>query len=125
MASYPDESDMLLPNGRPARRNTARRWIFILGFLFLAFLLYHNAVPLYTDWLWFGEVGYRNVFSTVLLARTVMFFLFGLPFFALFYGNIALARRFAPDSADRFLMERFGPRWGKSLQRGIGWLVVG
>ncbi len=36
----------------------------MLGLLFGLFLLYHNALPLYTDWLWFQEVGYTNVFTT-------------------------------------------------------------
>ena len=102
-----------------------RRWLFLAGLLFIGFLLYHNAVPLYTDWLWFGEVGYRNVFGTVILAKTTLFFLFALVFFVLFYGNAWLARRLAPENADRFLLERFGPAWSKSLTRSIGWILLG
>src|SRR2546423_1877233 len=35
-------------------------------------------VEFYVDWLWFGEVGFRSVFTTVLLTRLVQFVLGGL-----------------------------------------------
>ena len=98
----------------------ARRLLISLGLLFAAFLLYHNVVPLYTDWLWFREVGYTNVFTTTALAKTGLFVLFGGLFFALFYLNTVFARRLAPEFADRFLMERMGPEWGRAIQRYIG-----
>jgi uncharacterized membrane protein (UPF0182 family) len=30
-------------------------------------------VPFYTDWLWFDEVGYRDVFLSILYTRGVLF----------------------------------------------------
>lgn len=35
-------------------------------------------VSYYTDWLWFGEVQFRSVFTTVLVTRLVLFFVFAL-----------------------------------------------
>jgi len=32
----------------------------------------------YINWLWFGEVGYRSVFSTILFTRIVLFFVVGI-----------------------------------------------
>ena len=32
----------------------------------------------YVDWLWFGELGYRSVFTTVLVTRLVVFLVAGL-----------------------------------------------
>ena len=108
----------------PPRSGSRRIWI-TLGLLFAAFLIYHNVVPLYTDWLWFREVGYVNVFSTTILAKTLLFVMFGGLFFAVFYGNAAYARRLAPEFADRFLMERFGPEWGRTLQRSLSMILLG
>src|SRR5690349_14090535 len=116
MKSSREEPEMVRPNVRPkakGERPKPRLWIIVLAVLFLGFLLVHNAVPLYTDWLWFGEVGYRNVFSTTVFTKTILFLLFGALFFALFYANTRIARRLAPEKSDRFLMERFGPEWGK------------
>ncbi len=116
----PDDDD----NGSIPRPNL-RKVFLLLGLFLILFVLYHDAVPLYTDWLWFQEVGYSGVFTTIILAKTVLFVVVGLLFFALFYGNARLARRLAPEQADRFLMERFGPEWGQSLQRGLNWILLG
>jgi len=43
------------------------------------------------DWLWFGEVGYRQVYSTSITARSVI----GLGTFAIAFGWFALHARFA------------------------------
>ena len=44
-----------------------KRILVLLLFLFVGFLVLHNGVPLYTDWLWFREVGYSSVFSTQII----------------------------------------------------------
>ena len=68
--------------------------------------------------------GYTNVFSTTVVAKSGLFVLFAGLFFAIFYGNALLARRLAPEYADRFLMERFGPEWGRTVQRYIGVVLL-
>ena len=103
----------------PRPRRFTRGWL-LLGLAFVLFLIYHNGMPLYTDWLWFQEVGYTTVFSTTVVAKTLLFVLAGGLCFAVLYGNAAYARRIAPDYADRFLMERLGPEWGPTVQRYIG-----
>src|SRR4030088_2679477 len=35
-------------------------------------------IDAYVDWLWFGELGYRSVFTTVLVTRIVVFLVAGL-----------------------------------------------
>ena len=34
-------------------------------------------IDAYVDWLWFGELGYRSVFTTVLVTRIVVFLVAG------------------------------------------------
>ncbi len=104
--------------------NHRNRWLS-LGLLFGLFLLYHNTLPLYTDWLWFQEVGYTNVFTTTVIAKTLLFVVSGGLFFALVFGNIVAARRLAPEYADRMLMERFGPEWGRAIQKWLGVILCG
>ncbi|MBV9820891.1 MAG: UPF0182 family protein, partial [Actinobacteria bacterium] len=46
----------------------SRRGKIIIGVLVSLFVLLSvlgSLVRVYTDWLWFGEVGYRSVFSTI------------------------------------------------------------
>jgi len=56
-----------------------------------------------TDWLWFREVGYQNVFFTTLLAQLKTALLFGTGFLIIFYTNLFLAIRL---SSRIFVIER-------------------
>ena len=53
-------------------------------------------IDTYVDWLWFGEVGFRSVFSTVLVTRFVQFLLVGLVIGGLLALNIVIAYRTRP-----------------------------
>ncbi len=70
-------------------------WLLI-GFIVLAGA--GQAVPLYTDWLWYNEVGFTDVFTTVLSLRGWLFLGVGGVVFLFVYGNLWLAARTAaPD----------------------------
>jgi uncharacterized membrane protein (UPF0182 family) len=49
---------------------------------------------LYTDYLWFQELGFTTVFWTRIWARLVVMVVTGAVFFGIFYGNLRLARHF-------------------------------
>ena len=70
-----------------------RTWIILSVVLFLIILFSSQVVELITDWLWFQEVGYENVFTITLWAQLKMALLFGLAFFIIFYGNLFAAMR--------------------------------
>jgi hypothetical protein len=72
--------------------NLSLRSILVLILLGLVVFLAPALVTLYTDWLWFGEVGYKDVFLRTLSARTWLgaaVFVFA---FAVLYGNLRLAQ---------------------------------
>ncbi|MBI4499434.1 MAG: UPF0182 family protein [Chloroflexi bacterium] len=69
--------------------------ILVAG-LFLLFLLATFFKDIYTEALWFESVGFRNVYFTILLARTGLFVVGFLAFLVVILGNLALARRLAP-----------------------------
>lgn len=50
----------------------------------------------YVDWLWFGEVALRTVFWTRITTGAIVGPSLAVVFFALVYGNIEIACRFAP-----------------------------
>src|SRR5262249_57851171 len=70
-------------------------WL-LLGFIVLAGA--GQAVPLYTDWLWYVEVGFPQVFTTVLSLRGWLFLGSGAAVFIFFYGNLWLAARTPPPA---------------------------
>ena len=67
----------------------------LTGLFFFAVLLlivfFGQAVSLYTDWLWFQEVGYTQIFTTTLTFKLTLGLVFGGLFFLLIYFNVKLA----------------------------------
>jgi len=86
--------------GRSKTRNGGGRgggrWLLIVGVLLAVLVLAGIGRSIYTEWLWFGTLGYESVYSTILGTRILLFVAgFGL-FALLFAGNVFLATRFAP-----------------------------
>src|SRR5258705_1521531 len=68
----------------------------VLGLVALG--LVGEIVPLYTDWLWFQEVGYTGVFLTTLKLRGSLFTAVAVVVLVFLYGNLTFAaRRARPD----------------------------
>ncbi len=82
----------------PRTVGTARRprfglWLLVL---FLAIGALGQAVPLYTDWLWFKEVGFTQVFTTRLTLNGWLFLGLGGVVFVFLFLNLSVAARTAP-----------------------------
>src|SRR5438128_10250484 len=68
----------------------------VVALVVLAVLL--QLVPLYTDWLWFQEVGYPQVFLTTLSLRGSLFGAIALVVALFLWANLTVAARTAaPD----------------------------
>jgi uncharacterized membrane protein (UPF0182 family) len=109
---------MRAPLSRVSRRG--RVTVVVLAVVFLLFTLLDRVVDAWTDWLWFSEVKYTQVFTSVLTTRLVLFALFGAGL-GLFVGaNLYLAYRLRPllrpHSAEQHSLERYRmllvPRFG-------------
>ncbi|MFL0238443.1 UPF0182 family protein [Mycobacterium sp. SMC-17] len=86
---------------RPAARmpKLTRRSRILVGIALLIvglLMVGPRLVDAYVDWLWFGEVGFRSVFSTVLVTRLVVFLVAGVFIGAVSFGGMALAYRSRP-----------------------------
>jgi uncharacterized membrane protein (UPF0182 family) len=62
----------------------------------LLLIIGSRLVDTYVDWLWFGEVGFRSVFSTVLVTRLLQLLIVGLVVGGLLALNIVIAYRTRP-----------------------------
>jgi len=72
--------------------------IILVVVALLAFGVLGQAVPLYTQWLWFQEVGYVQVFTTMLSLRGALFLAVALGVLVFLYANLTFAvRTSAPD----------------------------
>jgi len=67
-----------------------------------------EAVPLYTDWLWFEEVGYSSVFLRVMALRGQLFLGVGLVTFLFTLWNLRLAAHARPPDVFWELEEPLG-----------------
>ena len=86
---------------RPAARmpKLTRRSRIFIGIALAAvvvFLFGGRAVDAYVDWMWFGELGYRSVFTTVLVTRLVVFLVASLLIGGVVFAALALAYRNRP-----------------------------
>ena len=104
---------------------TIRRYIgpIIVAIIALLILFGGALVALYTDWLWFKNLGFERVFTTRLLTQAKVGLLFGIVFFAIIYGNLWYARRIAPPSPTIGFEQQLLARLGRLARRGIGILL--
>ncbi|MEV1157950.1 UPF0182 family protein [Micromonospora chokoriensis] len=106
------------PLPRMSRRG--RVTIAVLVGVFVLFTLLGWGVQAWTDWLWFDEVRYTEVFTGVLLTRLVLFLAVGLGMAVIVGGNLWLAHRLRPrlrpHSLEQATLERYrmvlSPRLG-------------
>src|SRR3954452_5945204 len=106
------------PLPRMSRRG--RVTIGVLIGVFLLFTLLGWGVDAWTDWLWFQEVDYTDVFTGVLTTRLLLFLTVGLAMALIVGGNLYLAYRLRPllrpHSAEQATLERYrmaiAPRLG-------------
>ena len=80
----------------PKMSRRGRATVGVLIGLFLLFSLLGWLVQLWTDWLWFEEVDFRQVFTRVLTTRALLFLVVGLAVAATVGGNLWLAYRLRP-----------------------------
>lgn len=89
-------------SGDAARREDAKadpaqpNLIAIALVVIVLLLIGPRLIDGYVDWLWFGELGYRSVFTTVLVTRLVVFLVAGLLVGGIVFGGLALAYRTRP-----------------------------
>ena len=86
---------------RPAARmpkltRRSRVLIAIALAVVLLLLIGPRLVDTYVDWLWFGELGYRSVFTTQIVTRVVIFFVVAALIGGIVFAALALAYRTRP-----------------------------
>ncbi|HEU4425767.1 MAG TPA: UPF0182 family protein, partial [Pilimelia sp.] len=112
-----------------SRRGRATIVVLVGAFIFFALLGW--AVDAYTDWLWFDEVAFTEVFTGVLTTRALLFLSVGLAMAVVVGGNLYLAYRLRPllrpHSPEQATLERYrmllSPRIGTWI--GIVAILVG
>lgn len=86
-----------------------------------------SVVPgFYLDWLWFGEVKYRQIFWGIFWTKLNLGLIFGIAFFALVMANAWLARRLAPATSWYEAESRFRRQAAELFERYVNrYLLLG
>ncbi|MEX2324145.1 MAG: UPF0182 family protein [Nitriliruptoraceae bacterium] len=97
--------------------------IVILGAVFLLFSANRIAVLL-TDFWWFSERGFRQVFTTVWGTRILLGVVFSLVLAALVWGNLMLARRMRPFTIPNSPQQAQIQRYRDLADPYLPWLML-
>ncbi|MDG3013081.1 UPF0182 family protein [Corynebacteriales bacterium D3-21] len=87
---------MRAPSGMPKLSRRSRILLIVAVIIAALLLIGPRLLGAYIDWLWFGAIGFREVFSTILLTRIALFFVVGLVVGAIVFGALLLAYRMRP-----------------------------
>jgi len=97
----------------------------VLVGVFVLFTLLGWGVNAWTDWLWFDEVHYTEVFSTVLTTRVLLFLTVGAAMALVIGGNLYLAYRLRPLLRPHSSEQQTLDRYRMALTPRIGtWIAV-
>ncbi|MDD3926007.1 MAG: UPF0182 family protein, partial [bacterium] len=95
-------------------------WLTV-GIIALALLVFGGKlVNFYTEWLWFGEVGYSSVLWTRVYAQAALALGAGLLFFALLYPNLRFALRSSAAVLSHNDAGTLRIDFGRIAQRSLG-----
>ena len=108
----------------PSLSRRAKIIIGVVVLLVLVLSVLGSLVRMYVDWLWFGEVGFRQVFTTGLRTRLLLFFLFGVLMALVIAANLVLAYRFRPPFRPMSLEQQNLERYRSALEPRRRLIVV-
>ncbi|MEJ9077777.1 UPF0182 family protein [Gordonia malaquae] len=85
------------PIGRPTLSRRSKILIGIGVALLLILLIGPRVVSIITDWMWFSDLGYSEVMSTMITTRIVAFFVAAIVVGGIVFGGLFAAYRGRPD----------------------------
>ena len=121
-ANFQQEPDLNFDLRGIVPTNPARliRWGAVILGIVLLFVVLTILRGIYTDWLWFGELGFRGVYVKVLITRVALFVMGGLAFGAIAGVSLYFANRVSEGPEELPL-----PQATRDILRGlIRWGVV-
>ncbi len=105
-----------------------RRYVWTtIGIIILLTLVFGGSiVALYTDWLWFSDLGFVGIFAKTIWTKLGLAFAFGAVFFAIAYSNIWLVQSLAPPPTLRYASSESDLRewFGSIARKTLGILLL-
>ena len=93
------------------------RWAIPIGAIIAAWALLAVSAGIFTDWLWFSQLGYLSVYTTILTTRILLFLVgFGV-FLALFAVNVYFASKYSPHG----VAPQAALNMGEGMAEALAW----
>ncbi|KNA91677.1 UPF0182 family protein [Gordonia sp. w5E2] len=112
------------PAGMPTLSRRSKIAIGVGVAILVVLLVGPRLVSIITDWLWMSDVGYTEVFSTIVWTRIALFLIVGVLAGGLIFGAVALAYRsrpvFVPASGPNDPLARYRA----SIMGHIRWYAI-
>src|ERR1700761_827541 len=83
-----------MPSFALSRR--ARIALITVGIIIVLLILASSFVGVYINWLWYGSVGFRGVYTKEIWTRVALFFIFGVIMAVGIGANLVIAFRVRP-----------------------------
>ena len=84
------------PIAMPSMSKRSKRVLITIAALIVLAILWFQFVGVYINWLWFGEVGYRQVWTTQVLSELALFVIGGVVGAGVVFLALLLAYRSRP-----------------------------
>lgn len=111
-----------VPSAGPA--SGRRRVLFIIVGVVAGLLVAFTALSgFFVDVLWFREVGFSDVFWSILRTKVLLGVAFGLAFFVLLYANLWIVRRITPKYRPLTPEQELIERYRMQFEPYIRWLL--
>ncbi|MEE8413835.1 MAG: UPF0182 family protein [Dehalococcoidales bacterium] len=98
---FPEEGGSK-PESPASGQRAINRLFLILAGAFALFILLSILKGVYTEWLWFSNLNFGSVYTTILKTQVLVFLLAALSFAIFFLGNLVLATRLVPKTESHF-----------------------
>src|SRR5690242_5385536 len=92
----------------------SRRWkiaLWIVAVIVVLLIVATSLTGTYVNWLWYGALGFRSTYRTILWTKVVLFLIFGFLMALIIGGNLVVAYLlrppFRPMSAEQQNLERY------------------
>lgn len=107
-----------------AAKRPPRTLSWIVGIVAALLIFLPMVVGIYTDWLWFGAIDFRGVFTITYVTRIVLFFVFALIAAAIVFAAAYFTWRGRPQEIDAFDVNSPVAQYRDSIEKSVKGLLI-
>ena len=108
----------------PAAKRSPRILSWVVGIIAAILILLPLTVGIYTDWMWFGDLGFRGVFTVTYVTRIILFFVFAIIAAAITFAAGYFTWRGRPEDIDAFDINSPVAQYRASIEKSVRGMLI-